>query len=120
MMTRGGDASRTKAFRDIVRDTLDRQSTDALKAACIATLSYLYNHATRDTRPRPRLAHAHHDHHDPSVASLHVHLDHDACLEVSVLRGASGTVEDFADKMATRGQACSSAPDSDSGLKNEP
>jgi CopG family nickel-responsive transcriptional regulator len=31
------------------------------------------------------------------VATLHVHLDHDSCLEVSVLRGRSEAVRALAD-----------------------
>jgi CopG family transcriptional regulator, nickel-responsive regulator len=100
LMARRGYASRSEALRDIVRDMLDRQATDDPKAACIATLSYVFDHATRDLAGR--LTSAHHDHHDLSVASMHVHLDHEACLEVSVLRGPSGTVTAFADALATQ------------------
>jgi CopG family nickel-responsive transcriptional regulator len=39
-----------------------------------------------------------------SVATLHVHLDHQACLEVAVLRGATGDVRHFAEHViAERG-----------------
>jgi len=100
LMTRRGYTSRSEAFRDIVRDMVDRQSAADPKAACIATLSYVFDHATRDLASR--LTHAHHDHHDLSVASMHVHLDHAACLEVSVLRGPSGAITAFADTLATQ------------------
>jgi len=100
LMTRRGYTSRSEAFRDIVRNMADQQSAGDPKAACIATLSYVYDHATRDLAGR--LTHAHHDHHDLSVASLHVHLDHEACLEVAVLRGPSGSVTTFADALATQ------------------
>ena len=100
LMTQRGYASRSEAFRDIVRDKLDRQSTDDPKAECIAMVSYVYDHATRDLASR--LTHTHHDHHDLSVASMHVHLDHESCLEVTVLRGASGTVQAFANTLATQ------------------
>jgi CopG family transcriptional regulator, nickel-responsive regulator len=100
LMTQRGYTSRSEAFRDIVRDSLDRRNVDDPKAACIATLSFVFDHATRDLASR--LTHAQHDHHDLSVASMHVHLDHDACLEVSVLRGPSGSVTAFADTLATQ------------------
>jgi CopG family nickel-responsive transcriptional regulator len=100
LMTRRGYTSRSEAFRDIVREMMDRQAADDPKAACIATLSYVFDHATRDLASR--LTEAHHDHHDLSVASLHVHLDHAACLEVTVLRGPSGAVTEFADKLVTQ------------------
>lgn len=100
LMARRGYASRSEAFRDILRDMIDRQSADDPKAECIATLSYVFDHATRDLASR--LTHAYHDHHDMSVATLHVHLDHESCLEVSVLRGASDAVTAFADTASTQ------------------
>lgn len=99
-MTQRGYTSRSEAFRDIVRDMIDRQKASDPCAPCIATLSYVYDHAVRDLAGR--VIHAHHDHHDISVASMHVHLDHDACLEVSVLRGSTGTVTAFADALRTQ------------------
>ena len=100
LMARRGYASRSETFRDILRDMMDRQSAGDPKADCIATLSYVFDHATRDLASR--LTHAHHEHHDLSVASMHVHLDHESCLEVSVLRGATGSVTAFADTLSTQ------------------
>src|ERR1700683_1927432 len=48
LMARRGSPSRSEAFRDIVRDMVDRQNAADPKAACIATLSYVFDHATRD------------------------------------------------------------------------
>jgi CopG family transcriptional regulator, nickel-responsive regulator len=100
LMTQRGYVSRSEAFRDLVRDRLDRQGTDDPNAACIATVSYVFDHATRDLATR--ITQAHHDHHDLSVASTHVHLDHESCLEVTVLRGPSGAVKAFANILTTQ------------------
>ncbi len=100
LMARRGYASRSETFRDILRDMMDRQSAGDPAADCIAAFSYVFDHATRDLASR--LTQAHHDQHDLSVASLHVHLDHESCLEVSVLRGATGSVTAFADTLATQ------------------
>ena len=100
LMAQRGYASRSETFRDILREMTDRQSAADPKAACIATFSYVFDHATRELASR--LTHAHHDHHDLAVASLHVHLDHQSCLEVSVLRGAAGSVTAFADTLSTQ------------------
>jgi CopG family nickel-responsive transcriptional regulator len=43
------------------------------------------------------LTQSQHRHHDLQVATLHVHLDHDSCLEVSVLRGPVKAVRALAD-----------------------
>ncbi|HEY6044326.1 MAG TPA: nickel-responsive transcriptional regulator NikR, partial [Nitrosospira sp.] len=45
-----------------------------------------------------------HDHHDLTLSSMHVHLDHDNCLEIAILRGRIDEVERFANLViATRG-----------------
>jgi CopG family transcriptional regulator, nickel-responsive regulator len=100
LMRRRGYASRSEAFRDILRDLMDRDDAARPEAPCVGTLTYVYDHATRALSER--LAHAQHDRHDLSVASLHVHLDHEACLEVAVLRGPVGAVRGFADTLTTQ------------------
>ena len=85
LVERKGYASRSEAVRDLVREAVDRAAREDAAAPCVATLSYVYDHAVRDLARR--LTQSHHDHHDLAVASMHVHLDHAACLEVAVLRG---------------------------------
>ena len=94
-----GYASRSEAIRDLLRAETDRAASLAEAAPCVATLSYVYDHAARDLARR--LTGAHHAHHDLGIASLHVHLDHATCLEVAVLRGASGAVRRFADAVTS-------------------
>jgi len=51
-----------------------------------------------------RLTQDFHAHHGLAQATLHVHLDHDSCLEVTVLKGRSAEVKAFADHViAERG-----------------
>jgi CopG family nickel-responsive transcriptional regulator len=93
-------ASRSEALRDILREAANRDRLEAETAGkddgfCIATLAYVYDHATRDLGRR--LTRTQHHHHDLQVATLHVHLDHESCLEVSVLRGPVRTVRALAD-----------------------
>lgn len=99
---RKGYASRSEAIRDLLRAETGRAAVLAEATPCVATLSYVYDHAARDLARR--LTGAHHAHHDLGIASLHVHLDHDTCLEVAVLRGEAGAVRRFADAVtAERG-----------------
>lgn len=90
-------ASRSEALRDILREADARETSTAgnEQAYCVATLAYVYDHETRDLGRR--LTRAQHEHHDLQVATLHVHLDHESCLEVSVLRGRVGAVRALAD-----------------------
>ncbi|MCK8785540.1 nickel-responsive transcriptional regulator NikR [Roseomonas sp. NAR14] len=101
LCARRGYASRSEAVRDLVRDALARERLPGDgDAACVAALTYVYDHETREL-PR-RLTHAQHHHADLSVATLHVHLDRHDCLEVAVLRGPVGAVRAFADAVVTQ------------------
>jgi CopG family transcriptional regulator, nickel-responsive regulator len=100
LMSRRGYGNRSEAIRDIVRDRVDRDRLAEPEADCIGALTFVFDHHTRELARR--ITTAHHDHHDLSVASLHVHLNHESCLEVSVLRGASREVRAFADAVASQ------------------
>jgi len=100
-MQRKGYDSRSEAIRDLTREAMAREGgAGAEDAPCVAAFSYVYDHEKRELAQR--LVAAQHDHHDLPVATLHVHLDHHACLEVSVLRGAAGDVRRLADEIATQ------------------
>jgi CopG family nickel-responsive transcriptional regulator len=98
-----GYANRSEAIRDLVRGGLEQSSLEhAHGRNCVATLSYVYDHAAREL-PK-RLTRDFHEHHDLAQATLHVHLNHDSCLEVTVLKGRSTEVKAFADHViAERG-----------------
>jgi CopG family nickel-responsive transcriptional regulator len=100
---RHGYASRSEAVRDMLRASLGGTAAPAAEAAtshCHATLSYLYDHEKRELARR--LTQVQHGHHDLAVASLHVHLHHDTCLEVAVLRGPIAEVKALADSVTTQ------------------
>lgn len=103
LMHARGYTNRSEAMRDLIREKLE---TERLKewneGHCIATLTYIYNHHENDLATR--IASAQHDHHDLILSSMHVHMDHDDCLEVAILRGAIRRVKNFANLVtATRG-----------------
>ncbi|CAH1667064.1 DNA-binding transcriptional repressor NikR [Hyphomicrobiales bacterium] len=95
-----GYGSRSEAIRDILRQAARTETQADPAAPCFATLAYVFDHETRDLARR--LTNQQHDHHDLSVATLHVHLDRHECLEVSVLRGESGAVRAFADEVISQ------------------
>ena len=94
-MLDGGHANRSEAIRDLVRIGLEKRGRASQTKLCVAALVYVYDHETR--RLAQRLNREQHQHHDLSVATMHVHLDAHKCLEVAVLKGAAGGVHHFAD-----------------------
>ena len=90
-----GYQNRSEAIRDLARAGIAQVQEEADDSpAAVAALVFVYDHRERELAKR--LTGSFHDRHDLSVASMHVHLDHDSCLEVAVLRGAMPDVRDFA------------------------
>lgn len=98
-----GYTNRSEAMRDLIREQLEAARLENRGTGhCVATLSYIYNHHESDLAGR--VTSVQHDHHDLTLSSMHVHLDHDNCLEIAILRGGIDEVEKFANLViATRG-----------------
>jgi CopG family nickel-responsive transcriptional regulator len=90
----GAFATRSEAVRHLVRQTLTHEAFDAGKPVT-ATLTLVYDHH----KPHlvEKLLEIQHDRAGQVVASMHVHLDHDRCLEVIVLRGVGSELRALAE-----------------------
>lgn len=101
VIARRGYKNRSEAIRDLIRESLVAEAIDKNKPV-VATLSMIYDHH------RPNLSNKlneiqHHSHQNV-LAATHVHLDHDNCLEVVIMKGRSGEIQHLADHMlAMRG-----------------
>ncbi len=101
LMVVRGYTTRSEAIRDMARAGLQQaRAEEDPSTPCVAAIVYTYDHNARELSQR--LTSAHHDHHDLAVSALHVHLDHDTCLEVSVLKGTTGEVRHFAEHLIAR------------------
>ncbi len=98
-----GYQNRSEAIRDLARAGLrEGGGTAAPTGQCVGALVYVFDHNSRELAKR--LTRSFHDHHDLSLASMHVHLDHESCLEVAVLKGRAKDVQHLADHVvAERG-----------------
>jgi CopG family transcriptional regulator, nickel-responsive regulator len=100
----GGYQSRSEAIRDLARAGMAQQhnASPDQSEECVAAVVYVYDHESRDL-PK-RLTRTFHDHHDLSLATFHVHLDRESCLEVTMLRGGGSEVRHVAEHViAERG-----------------
>jgi len=100
VMQRRSYASRSEAVRDMLRNEAAREPALPDKTPCVAALTYVYDHETRALAQR--ITRTAHDHHDLAVASLHVHLDHESCMEVSILKGKAASVQELADLLTAQ------------------
>lgn len=96
LVERKGYLNRSEAFRDLVRKALgDAELATGSAKWCVATVSYVYDHHERQLSNR--LTQIQHEHHNVALATLHVHLDHENCLETVVLKGRIADVRATAD-----------------------
>ncbi len=94
-----GYANRSEAVRDMLRRELEHQRLASDEApTSVACLSYVYNHHERQLSER-LTEHQHHAH-DMVVSTMHVHLDHDNCLEALIMRGHTADLRHLADHIA--------------------
>jgi len=103
LIAKRGYQNRSEAIRDLARAGMQQASEEAgTSRDCVGALVYVYDHSAREL-PK-RLVNSAHEHHDLSMATLHVHLDHESCMEVTVLKGHTREVQHFADHViAERG-----------------
>ncbi|HWC97426.1 MAG TPA: nickel-responsive transcriptional regulator NikR [Candidatus Sulfopaludibacter sp.] len=102
MIGKRGYTNRSEAFRDLIRDELVEQNWESPDSQVVGTVTLVYDHHVRMLNEK--LTGIQHDFHHSILSTLHVHLDHDNCLEVLVVRGASGIVRKVADALiSTKG-----------------
>ena len=98
-----GYQNRSEAVRDLMRQAVEERRLEKNASKhCVANLSFIFNHHERALAER--LTEVQHAHHDLVVSTMHVHLDHENCLESVMLKGPTKTVRSFADQVrAERG-----------------
>jgi CopG family nickel-responsive transcriptional regulator len=94
--------NRSEAIRDLVRGALVEDEWETTRGDVIGVLVIIYDHRQRELSSR--LLDKEHVHTGEIVTTLHLHLDHDNCLEAKVIRGKPRAVRLIADElMAMKG-----------------
>ena len=91
---RKGFANRSEALRHCIRRELSEEIVSDPRAPVAGVLTLVYDHHDNDLPAR--LTALQHEAHGMVIATMHVHLDAHHCLEVIVLRGETGLVQDIA------------------------
>jgi CopG family nickel-responsive transcriptional regulator len=102
LIERQGYGNRSEALRDLMRDALVRSKLDAATATSgkesvnvIGTLTLVYDHHASDLSDK--MNELQHKYYDLIISVVHVHISHDDCLEVVVLRGDVRNVRSIAE-----------------------
>lgn len=90
--------NRSEALRDLIRDNLVGQEWDDNKDT-VGTITFVYNHHVPDLTAK--LTDIQHDYQGRILSGMHVHLDHDHCLEVLVVKGKGSEIKKVADALVS-------------------
>jgi CopG family nickel-responsive transcriptional regulator len=94
-------STRSEALRDLARGAVVKAKVRR-GAEAVATLTLVYDHHVPDLTEK--LTELQHDLGHRIRSTLHVHLDHDHCLEVIIMHGRSDQLQSIADRiLALRG-----------------
>ena len=102
LIAKRGYTNRSEAFRDLIRDELVQKSWESPESNVVGTVTLVYDHHVRMLNEK--LTDMQHEFHRSILSTMHVHLDHDNCLEVLVMRGKAAAVQKIADSLiSTKG-----------------
>ena len=88
--------NRSKFFADLLRERL-RNDTSEQSADALGSITLLYDHHRRGLLDR--LMDAQHEFPEHVLCSTHVHLDHDTCCEIILVRGKSSEVRQLYERL---------------------
>ncbi len=93
-----GYASRSEAIRDAIRDYIIKHKwIHSLEGERAGSISVIYNHHASDVMEK--ITEIQHNYTDIIVATLHLHLDHDHCLETILVRGDAKKIRELTDRL---------------------
>jgi CopG family nickel-responsive transcriptional regulator len=88
--------NRSEAIRDLVRRELDEYAWET-GAKIVATVTLIYDHHVRELTER--LTEIQHEFGAAIISALHVHLDHDHCMEVIAARGGAAQIKVLSERL---------------------
>lgn len=88
--------NRSEAIRDLIRNTFVEKEWQEDKDV-MGVISLVYDH--HQPQLQKRVTELQHDFHHQIVSTTHVHMDHDNCLEVIIVKGKAKNVMELADRL---------------------
>ena len=88
--------NRSEAIRDLIRKAFVKEEWETDKPV-MGVISLVYDHHQHKLQEKVTLVQ--HDFHHHIISTTHVHMDHDNCLEVIVVKGKAHEVRELADRL---------------------
>jgi len=96
-----GYVSRSEAIRDSIRDYIIKHKwIHSLEGERAGTITIVYDHHATDLMEK--VTSIQHDFGDIITATMHMHMDHDNCMEIIIIRGDAKKIRDLTDKLTAQ------------------
>jgi CopG family nickel-responsive transcriptional regulator len=97
ILKRKGYENRSEAIRDLIRENIIKEEMFKPEVQSIGTLTIIYDH--HEGNLTDRLLNLQHKHTEEILVTTHIHIDHDSCLEILVLKGMAKKIKQLADNI---------------------
>lgn len=97
LILKKGYNNRSEAIRDLVREKIVEENIEYTDQEVYGALVFIYDHHKRDLEKK--LSNFQHDYYKNIISTTHVHISHDECLEVIILRGKANLLKNIADQL---------------------
>jgi CopG family nickel-responsive transcriptional regulator len=88
--------NRSEAIRDLIRSAFIEEEWQADKDV-VGVISVVYDH--HHPKLQEKVTEIQHEYHHQIVSATHIHMDHHNCLEVVIVKGKAGSVNELADRL---------------------
>lgn len=93
-------ATRSEALRDLIRNALIENKIDVdSETEVLGSLTIIYDHHASSLLQE--MADIQHRHHDLILSVMHLHINHDDCLEVIALNGKAKHINELANSLVS-------------------
>jgi len=89
--------NRSEALRDLIRIALVEEEWENADEEVAGAIVLVYNHHKRELVDK--LLDIQHDYNKYIISSQHIHLDHDNCLEIIVVKGSMKFIQEILSKL---------------------
>ncbi|AZR72612.1 nickel-responsive regulator [Anoxybacter fermentans] len=96
-MINGVYANRSEAIRDLIREKIVEEEWQTDDGEVVGSLTLIYDHHQRGLTEK--MLKLQHNYHYLFKSNLHLHLNHDCCLEVIVIQGRACEVKKVANML---------------------
>ncbi len=88
--------NRSEAIRDLIRSAFVEEEWQADKDV-VGVISMVYDH--HQSKLQEKVTEIQHEYHHQIVSATHIHMDHHNCLEVVIVKGKAGSINELADRL---------------------